>query len=366
MLKLRQAKTGNDDYGYLNARVRAMSSALFKNEDYQKLLELDNIKDIFSFLQDSGYGSDLDEAEKKYGAVMPQIEVYERGLEKNFHRILNKLRLMLDGEARTLFDLLLGKWDVQNIKVILRGKHYRLTPPLIIKDLTFSGNLTRETLELLAQAENVNAVIDQLIEWGVKYVNPLKEVCKQPVGGRRLLQDMERVLDKSYYAELLKRSKKKRRNFKIVHELVTEEIDKLNIMTALRLVKAQVPLEEGKDYFIPGGHKVQVKQYLRLLESETLEDAFDYLKKLTYQTVLETRCKLYEKIKDVSVFERSLEEHLAKRLYRVYRQDMLGFGVIMGYLRFKFDELLNLRIIGRAKEFGMPDDITRGEIILVR
>ena len=362
---IKKNRLAQRDYGYINARVRAMSSALMRREEYQKLLELDDIKAICSSLASSDYAFDLKVAEEKYGAFLEQIEVYEKALEENFLRLLEKLRSMLDGEALVLFNLLLEKWDVQNIKTILRYKHVHADPSLILKDLACPGNLTRQVLEKLANAEDTATVIEQLIAWGIEYASPLKEVYEKVAGAQRYLL-LECSLDKTYYAQLLKRTDKGRKNYALVAKAVRDEIDMSNVMIGLRLVRAGVSAQDCEPYFIPGGHRIKAEQFDALVKSANLKEAFDCLRRFSFQQVLDSRWDLYEKIKDLSVFERSLDEQITRRLYREFRRDMLGFGVILGYLRLKATEIVNLRIIGRAKEFGMPEEITRGELILIQ
>lgn len=361
---IKKGKLAQRDYGYLNARVRAMSSALFNREGYQKLLELSDVKSMFSFLLDSEYGQDLREAEQKVAGTVSRIETFEIGLEANFHRVLGRLREMLDGEARKLFDLLLWKWDLQNIKTILRYKQIKASAGSFSQDFTFTGNLSRPQLDELSKADDVDAVINQLIAWGIDFVVPLLELSGERFGTQQNLVQ-ENNLDKLYFAYMLKCSRKRNANYRVVNESFKAEIDKVNLMTALRLVDYQVDLERAKNFFIPGGDKIQEEHFDKLIGCRSLDDAFTYLERFSLRKIFESRKGLYDRIKDVAVYERCLEENIAGQLYRLYRRDMLGFGVILGYLRLKYDELLNLRIIGRAKEFGMPDEITRGELILV-
>jgi vacuolar-type H+-ATPase subunit C/Vma6 len=45
--------------------------------------------------------------------------------------------------------------------------------------------------------------------------------------------------------------------------------------------------------------------------------------------------------------------------------DPLGFNVLMTYLKLKYNEMINLRIIIRTVEFGIPLEIANRELILV-
>ena len=77
------------------------------------------------------------------------------------------------------------------------------------------------------------------------------------------------------------------------------------------------------------------------------------------------RVELYKKLDDVSVFERFFGVHMLAELRSQAMGDPLGFTVLMSYLKLKYNELVNLRIIVRSVEFGLPQDIVKQELAFV-
>ncbi|MBI5788486.1 MAG: V-type ATPase subunit [Candidatus Schekmanbacteria bacterium] len=363
MFEFGSTSLASDDYGYINARVRGLSSKLLRRDAYQRLMEKESVSGINKLLMETDYAEEVLEAKEELGENASQIVIFEKALELNFKKTLEKIKEIIVGEPRILFDLLLERWDLQNLKTVLRAKFTNV--PFSLDALTFTGHLPDELWEKLAQQPDIAAFIKQLEIWNVKYAPQLKAVYAGEPDSKTLLK-LERALDLAYYTQLLGFTDRWSSNYRLVNELVKKEIDMLNLLNSLRLLKAKVLPDEAEEYFVPGGEKLIIRDFQNIIACASLKNAMEYLNKHIYHEAIDKRGMLFEKVQDVAVFERSLEEQLVKWLARVYTQSVLGFGILLGYLRFKYVEFTNLRILGRCKEFGVPDEITWNELIMVR
>ncbi len=70
-----------------------------------------------------------------------------------------------------------------------------------------------------------------------------------------------------------------------------------------------------------------------------------------------------EAIPDLPAFERTLEADLVRRAAHRYRQEPVGVAMAFSFLFMKYAESLDLRVIARGKEFGMPAQVLKGEMI---
>ena len=61
--------------------------------------------------------------------------------------------------------------------------------------------------------------------------------------------------------------------------------------------------------------------------------------------------------------ERFLESVWIERACRLFRQDLLGMAVPLGFVWRKYSELVNLRLLARGALFRMPASAVRLELV---
>ncbi len=139
------------------------------------------------------YGPDL-EAELVHGRT---AAVIDGALKDNMVRAYQKVLSFLHPSARTLLSTLLGRWDVFNIKTIIRGAHNKV--PLDEMKASFfpAGYLSEEELEALAQFDDVGAVINTMAMWGLPYAAPLRQAFPAYTEDHDLAP-LELALDQQY------------------------------------------------------------------------------------------------------------------------------------------------------------------------
>ena len=89
-------------------------------------------------------------------------------------RAYRKVLSFLDPKARKLLSTLLGRWDVFNIKTILRGAHNHVPLDEITSSFFPAGYLGEDELEALARLDDVRTAIDTMAMWGLVYAAPLR------------------------------------------------------------------------------------------------------------------------------------------------------------------------------------------------
>ena len=163
-------KVPETDAGYANARVRGMRSHLLPREFYERLIEIPDVAQVVKTLMDTDYGTDL-EGEVVHGFTS---EVIDEALRVNMVRAYRKVLSFVDPNARKLLSTLLGRWDVFNIKTILRGAHNHVSFDEIKTSFFPAGYLGEDELEALAHLDDVRSVIDTMAMWGLVYATPLR------------------------------------------------------------------------------------------------------------------------------------------------------------------------------------------------
>lgn len=338
------------DYGYINARVKAMKSRLLPRETLYELLGARDLAALSDTLGATDYNKDLSETLARVSG----LAAIEEGLRRNLCRTTAKLLEIADGRPGELLEVVLGRWDLEAIKAVLRGKHTGLSRDEITSGILPAGRLDESRMSELAKAEDVKAVADMLATWHSPFARPLTRAIPAYLQDNRLA-DLELALDNSYYTAGLEVTQKGDPNAAVVRRLLMEQLDGVNLRTALRL--RGETLEEGKlkGYYLAGGDWVTERRFVALAQSESLDQALG-------QTPPALRPA--EKPEDEAAFERAQSRTLALKFARLYRGDPLMINVPIGYLWMKTSEVTNLRLIARGKAYGLAQPEIEKELLL--
>ena len=143
------------NYGYTNARVRGLKSWLFNEQKYNELLGASTFNQVVNILGTTSYGRDLDEALIKEDG----LKGFDDALRRNIMKSFLKMRKLVDDDGRVLLNVLMGRWDIANIKAILRGKNVGASSEAIVESLIPAGEVDETTLLELVNALDIRACI---------------------------------------------------------------------------------------------------------------------------------------------------------------------------------------------------------------
>jgi V/A-type H+-transporting ATPase subunit C len=348
------------DYGYGNARTRGMKSNLLGAAFFEELMAASDLGKMIQLLLATQYGPDF-EARLIQGRTPA---VVDDALKDNMVRTFDKIMGFINDEARLLSVTLLGRWDLFNIKTIIRGKHMKLKAETIIDSLLPVGEMTQVELKELAGLEDVLAVTDTLWTWGVPYSIPLRESVQEYLKDSDL-SVLELALDRYYSQWSAKRLTSRRANYKLARMILGLQVDSTNLVTAFRLLKADTTEMDVKRLFLPGGIHVTEEIFLGLTSLSDVDEVIDALKGTPYSAQLEKVLVAYMDANSIAVLERALEDYVMRKALGSGFGDPLGFGVMVSYLYAKQNEVTNLRIIVKGNVVGMPPDRMRKELIFV-
>ncbi len=347
-------------YDYANTRVRAMKSYLIDRVFYERLIEMEDLNEIIAALEKTPYKKDIEEGVLRH----PGVPGIEEGLRRNIIKTYSKILSLVEGEAKELVKIVLGRWDVHNIKTVLRGKHIGAPTEAVTESFIPAGELTEPFLIEMAKEKDVKGIIDLLATWGVSYAKPLTEHFSEYA--RTLnLANLELALDRFYYENALRSLRKESLNVSFVKEVVRREIDFVNIMTLLRLTREKVEAEEIEKFFIEGGKDITKEKFLTLAELKSPEEIVNSLKRTPYYEALKKGLEEYFKSGLVSPIQRRMEELIVRKSIALFKADPLSIALIIAYIWAKFNEVVNLRIIIRGKSVGMPEKKIREALVLV-
>lgn len=347
---------------YELARVRSLKGALLRADVYERLIEAKTPEEIVAVFSDTPYRDDVTAAlleEPGYAGV-------EKGLRNNLARCFTSLAAFFTEEARPLIRVLLGRYDVANLKSILRGKHIGASSGEIYEALLPGGELSDTLLARLTEQPDVRGVVNLLSSWFNPYAPVLREAVVE-YGKTSSLLDLELPLDIFFFQRAFEELGVFRNdlNALLLREFLQQEIDLLNITTALRLSAEKLSVEHARPYFVEGGRKFDRRRYESLVSLDSAERIVEVLAGTPYQKAAEDGLRRFANSGLVSAFQRAIEEFQVRAAHRLFLADPLTIALCIAYVYTKRNEVTNLRIVVRGRASGMEESAIRGALIVV-
>lgn len=347
---------------YENTRLRSLKRDLLSKEFYERLLESDTPEEMVNIFSDTVYGSDIS------AAVInePGYRGIENGLKENLARSFSKIVSFFSSENRYLAEIMLGRYDIWNIKAIIRGKHIGASYEEIIEAVMPAGELTEPLLRALVEAVDIKNIIDLLTIWGFPYSRVLRDAYPEYHSSGKLLP-LELALDFAFYDRSLKLLDEHKNDFDamLLKEFIRQEIDFVNVMTSIRLISEKTTVEEAEKFFVPGGRKFTLKKFKEIVNLTDPEMIISVLSDTPYSKAAQEGLKRYLQTGYVSAFQRALEEFIVRQATKLFLADPLSSAMLIAYFYAKHNEVTNLRIIVRGKSVGMNEEEIREAMIIV-
>lgn len=356
---MRAVRAPETDNVYAAARIRGMRSRLLARDFYDRLLEAPDATRVAKELLETQYGPDLQVIAAREGFVPAAVEV---ALKAHIIRTVRRVMSLLDPAARAQLAALTGRWDVFNLKTVLRGAHRHVLVEETVSGFYPAGSLGEGELEALAALDDVGAVIDTLATWGVPYATPLRLAYPQYSASAEIVA-LEIALDR-HYAEWASRWLA-REDATVARRVFRVQIDTTNLVTVFRAIKAEAEFSAVEPYFLEGGRVVTRELMAELTGLADVDHVLDRLRGTPYSEALDGAAVRYLAHSSIPVFERALEELLMKTAVSASLKDPLGVGLAISLLYATHNEVTNVRIIAKGKAVGMPAERIEEELLLV-
>ena len=157
-----------------------------------------------------------------------------------------------DDDAARYIRIFLNRWDVHNLKTILRGKNIHSPPEEIREALVPAGTLDEATLVEVLKQNDVRGVIDLLATWRIDYARPLTPHLDEWSWTREPLV-MEHALDRYYFDFARETVRGRGPEAAVLRQPVGTEIDITNLKTVITFVRDGVGIEDGERFLLAGG-----------------------------------------------------------------------------------------------------------------
>jgi len=345
---------------YVNARIKGMKGRLLDPAVFETLIHKPDVESIITELGTTAYKEEIEKASIQYSGILCIEVALRRDFTNSFRKIFG---FMKGDESEKYIKILLGRWDIQNIKTILRGKNIHIPSAEILECLVPAGELDETTMIELVKQPDVKAVIDLLATWGISYAKPLTRNFKE-YAEKRDLAILEYAIDRFYYQNALNAVKEGSYDDNLVREMIMAEIDVTNIKNIFRMIRDKIDFEEARDYLIEEGISLDMEKLLTMVRTGTFAGAIKLLETSPYAFLSKVPEEVV-KAQKISVLEKELEKYLIKRGITRFLGDPLSIAIPIGYIWAKYNEITNIRIIARCKTADVPEKELRGELIYV-
>ena len=341
---------GGGNYAYVTARVRAKKATLLPADEYARLLARD-AHEIARALQEGAYKTDIDALAGRYRGA----ELVERATRAHLGRVYAQIQNFATGELGGMIGQYLARYDVQNLKTLLRSKFAGARPDEVLGELIPVGALA-DRLEELARLERLEDVPPAL------GASPWRRVLAPFLEGRRpgSLLALENALDHAYYEGLLRSVPIGGAANRAFRSWIQNEIDVTNLKTLFRLRFAGVT--EWEPYFLPGGSDVGRETAQRLVrgtEDEVLQEIST--RALSAEVVDAARSALASR--SMNPITLALDRELLRDASSFSHRFPLSVLPVVDFILRKRLEADNLRAIAYGKQTQLPTETIQELVI---
>ncbi|MCR4335183.1 MAG: V-type ATPase subunit [archaeon] len=343
------------EFGYANARVKAMKQALLGEKEINAMTEANSADGVYSLLEKTQYREDLVVSALKERTIADQIEF---ATTKNFSRTLQKIVKIVPKKFENEIKELFEKYDVNNLKTILVSKHLgkvkEKIEPLIIDSMSISKGRMNKILDATSVKEVVNLLGGTI--YGKVLQKHLKEYEKD-----NEISSLIFALDEYYYSKLPSIAKNPYGDERIILKMLKSQADIRNISNICRGKKDNITADKLHEMMIKSGN-IRGDVLEKACSAKNVEEAAKIFEK-NYS--LGKAIEEYKKTGSLIPIEMELERNVAKKGLKVLRNSVLSLGTIAGFLFLKEEEVNNIRKIVRCKEFNLPQEQIKEMTVIV-
>lgn len=352
-----RGRRGKGNYAYATARIKSKKSLLLTNDNYPKLLMMD-LNEIGRFMGETQYKTEMAELASKYSGV----DLIELGTSRNLAHTYRSIIGFCSGDLKEIVAGYLRRWDMWNIKTILRGKYSNATVEEIQEDLVPAGTLSEEDLNALLAIDSMSEILETSARKLSIQVPADITLSLERDGNLAAVED---YLDFIYYQRLLASIDPNKKSDSQFLSFVKREIDIVNLRTLLKLKMDTMPGDKIKTYFIEGGsNELSIAELNRLAGVETFDNLVDELSKYSFYDEIKNSLERAKTTRSLNPVMVKLDKYLAKEAERFSHLYPLSVLPILDYIIRKKIEVDNIRIIARGKASGMDNEIIKKLLVI--
>jgi vacuolar-type H+-ATPase subunit C/Vma6 len=332
-----------------------MKSRLLARSDYVDMMGAGSLDRMLAMLADTGYSSDVEQA-----LVRGQgLDRLDRTLRTNLARSLTKMASFYEGRPREKIDVLVGRWDLRNLRALVRLTGAPMTSVDPGAVLVPAGRLGEAELTELAAQGDVTTLVDLLVAWGIP--SPDSAFALLRARGEYTAEGdiwvLERAIDAVFATELDRVLAGEDEGAVVI---LRAEIDARNLELALRVRASRRDGEpgwsdeDGAARYLLGGI-IDRELWAEIAEMESAEAIAELATRRSPVPGWDDAVSSWAADEDLIGLSDRLQRGITSTaVSRFVRGDPLGFDIPVAFTFAKEAEVRNLRLIGRALVHRLP------------
>ena len=311
-------------------KIRVYEKRLIDNVKFNRMLDLENIDEVFKFLSETVYGENISDDINIYN--------YEQVLSLEFGRLFKSLKDIFDNKE--LINIFLKKYKYNNIKLMLKAKLLNVD----LGDILFNiEDFDNEFIYTAIKTENYSSLPDEIGDLVKKVLKDFEE-NKDP-------QRIDILIDKIMFGELLKESKNINSDF--LTKYIQILIDVFNVKTLFRIKKLNLNRALFDDVIVAGGNIALSN--LKMIFSEPKENILNRFSMTNMYKYIKEGLENYVNSDDLNILDKELDDYLMEYLKNA-KIITTGLAPIIGYINAKENEIKNIRIVLVGKINNVDSD----------
>lgn len=330
-------------FSAVNSKVKALKGKMLKESEYLELLQAKGYENTLRVLKER----------TRYGEILKDydIEKLHRGqleviLIRNYAKDFNKFINYFSGENRKVVKCLYLRWEIEDLKLIIRGKFIGRDRETIERKIVGKTALSTIDYESLLSAKNLDDLFERMKE--TLYYDHIKNLIKDI--SKKGLFRIETELDLVYFMTLRKELKRlDKENAELISEIMGAEADLINLSWIYRGRQFyQIPSDELFNYTVYDWNKLSKDKLKALCYASTMEDFKNIIDKTPYGFIYENP--------HPNIIERKEREFQKNYFSKILREGKMNFGSLIAYLVLNRIELKNIISIVEEKRYDMDID----------
>jgi V/A-type H+-transporting ATPase subunit C len=336
-------------YLYVNAKIMAKEGKFISVSRWEDLWGCTSPGEIASLLEGTDYFPYLNEA-----AISDSKEL-EKAVLEEFSSLGREISKIIPKGSWPIKEYLLKKWDVINLRTVMRGIHGDLKKDEIADSFIEGGELDFAFFKTLIDVESMDDFVALLAK--TPYQSLTDGLGKY--NETKNLFFLEASLDRIFWADLWEKvlNLKGIREFR---EFIGVCVETHNLKIILRAKNDGLSLEDINPFLIPDC--ILLNELLSAFDEEDLSGFIPLLEDTIYFEPLLSAQQEYEKTGSILSFEQVLDNLVLKKAEDIRKKKPFGSGPLIGFLVSKEKEVKNLLTIVRSTEVDLDRDEIREEL----
>ncbi|WP_273327584.1 V-type ATPase subunit [Vallitalea guaymasensis] len=318
-------------YSHLSTKIRAMKGKMLTKDDYEQLLLRNSVLEVAIYLKNNTYYNDFLQELNESNVHRGQVEML---LYKSIIREALKIGRYLKGNEKSVFRYIYRRQEIEDLKKMLRTLQMGGDIHQIDRRLFFINKYSVIDFNKLFAAKDIRTFVNGLKETNFyEILNPLIKDDNHID-----LFSAEMALDMYYYKKLIAQPELvSGTDKKIANHIIGLEADLRNIMWVYRGKHYyNISKEILYRYHIPYRYKLSQKDLRLLINSTSVEEIMEILKKTPYNDILSS---------DEHYWEKEFYEYILNIHDKNINMYPFSIAPILGYMFAKEVEIMNITTI---------------------